>query len=93
MNGISAAEPLLMASQRASIAGSGGCPPGGMIPNSGHQLMPNPGLDNNGDVEQIYWPKPTPSSPKLKVTFNEVPSMSPPPPNDPTESDEHGGKR
>lgn len=26
--------------------------------------------------EEIYWPKLTPSSPKLKVTFNEVTSTS-----------------
>ncbi|XP_063704575.1 protein tincar [Culicoides brevitarsis] len=41
--------------------------------------------DGSGD-EVIYWPKIGPSSPKLKVTFNEVPSTS-------DEVNEHGGKR
>lgn len=36
--------------------------------------------------ETIYWPKLNPSSPKLKVTFNEVPSTS-------DDIREHGGKR
>lgn len=31
---------------------------------------------NNSPHEDIYWPKITPSSPKLKVTFNEVTSTS-----------------
>lgn len=36
---------------------------------SHHHRQPN----GNGE-ETIYWPKLTPSSPKLKVTFNDVPS-------------------
>lgn len=28
------------------------------------------------DENNIYWPKLTPNSPKLKVTFNEIPSTS-----------------
>lgn len=39
--------------------------------------------------ETIYWPKLTPSSPKLKVTFNEVPSTS----AHLDHSAEHDGKR
>lgn len=42
----------------------------------------------HGGEEQIYWPKLTPSSPKLKVTFNEVPSTS-----IDYETVEHDGKR
>lgn len=43
---------------------------------------------NESGEDTIYWPKLAPSSPKLKVTFNEIPSTS---------SDdnlaEHDGKR
>lgn len=59
-------------------------------------LSPRPHRHNSHNMsphienpeETIYWPKLTPSSPKLKVTFNDVPS---------TLSDnnlaEHDGKR
>lgn len=35
---------------------------------------PHHGNHNGGAEETIYWPKLTPNSPKLKVTFNDVPS-------------------
>lgn len=46
------------------------------------------GGPNGGNVEDIYWPK-QPSSPKLKVTFNEIPSTS----SDHDLMGEHDGKR
>lgn len=66
MNGISgpASEPLLPRS-----------PPQSMMASPLQQNLQNSHAD--GGEEQIYWPKLQPSSPKLKVTFNEVPSMSP----------------
>jgi hypothetical protein len=44
-------------------------------------------LSQHGE-EQIYWPKIAPNSPKLKVTFNEVPSTS-----SDHDLSEHDGKR
>lgn len=66
-------QPLLMSPRAGRSATIGG---GG----GGHQ---------NGHQEDIYWPKLTPSSPKLKVTFNEIPSTS----SDHHDSAEHEGKR
>lgn len=43
---------------------------------------------NESGEETIYWPKIGPNSPKLKVTFNEVPSMS-----DDVNLLQHDGKR
>lgn len=37
-------------------------------------VSPHHGSHNGAGEETIYWPKLTPSSPKLKVTFNDVPS-------------------
>lgn len=34
------------------------------------------GRKSTSGEDTIYWPKLTPSSPKLKVTFNEIPSTS-----------------
>lgn len=61
----------------------------------GHQHnggSPSPHLnDSNGGAgeETIYWPKLAPNSPKLKVTFNDVPSTL----SDNNLADEHDGKR
>lgn len=44
--------------------------------------------DSSGD-ETVYWPKLQPSSPKLKVTFNDVPSTL----SDNNLADEQDGKR
>lgn len=44
--------------------------------------------DSSGD-ETVYWPKLPPSSPKLKVTFNDVPSTL----SDNNLADEQDGKR
>lgn len=83
----------------------------GMIPSPIHQNLQNAHhLDMGGHgEEQIYWPKLQPNSPKMKVTFNEVTSMSPnqtsstssttTDPNNPHHQNyalaggEHGGKR
>lgn len=49
-------------------------------------------VNGNKDIigeDTIYWPKLTPSSPKLKVTFNEIPSTS----SDHDLMAEHDGKR
>jgi hypothetical protein len=45
--------------------------------------------EDSHDGETIYWPKIAPNSPKLKVTFNDVPSTS----NDHDRFIEHDGKR
>lgn len=66
-------QPLLMSPRAGRSATIGG----GGHPNGNHQQ------------EDIYWPKLTPSSPKLKVTFNEIPSTS----SDHHDSAEHEGKR
>lgn len=44
--------------------------------------------DSSGD-ETVYWPKLAPNSPKLKVTFNDVPSTL----SDNNLADEQDGKR
>uniref|UniRef100_A0A1B0CRX7 Protein tincar n=1 Tax=Lutzomyia longipalpis TaxID=7200 RepID=A0A1B0CRX7_LUTLO len=78
-----ATEPLLMASHRGGSVMAGA---------PGQSLLATSGGGNcgaNGGEETIYWPKLTPSSPKLKVTFNEVPSTSPPQ----NVGGEHDGKR
>lgn len=72
----------------------------GMIPSPIHHNMHNVHqLDASGG-EEIYWPKLQPNSPKMKVTFNEVTSMSTPSTSttDPNYQNyalagEHGGKR
>lgn len=72
-------QPLLMSprSGRSATVGGGGHHHGG---GNGHH--------QHGAEDTIYWPKLTPSSPKLKVTFNEIPSTS-------SDHDlaEHDGKR
>lgn len=75
-----ATEPLLMASHRGGSVMAGA---------PGQSLLAGNGNTTNGGEETIYWPKLTPSSPKLKVTFNEVPSTSPPQ----NLGGEHDGKR
>lgn len=72
-------QPLLLSprSGRQTMGGGGGAGSGGA---GGH-------LTNGEDT--IYWPKLTPSSPKLKVTFNEIPSTS----SDHNLASEHDGKR
>ncbi|XP_067614575.1 protein tincar [Eurosta solidaginis] len=82
-------QPLLMANRNSlpsagSISGSGS-----NIGNSEQKsssLMSGGGggrggkmsteSSTDGGTDDVYWPKLTPSSPKLKVTFNEVPSTS-----------------
>lgn len=46
-------------------------------------------LNESGGEETIYWPKLAPNSPKLKVTFNDVPSTL----SDNSLADEQDGKR
>ena len=73
-----AKQPLLMSprlSRQHSIGGGGGA--------AGAQFN-----DSSGD-ETVYWPKLPPSSPKLKVTFNDVPSTL----SDNNLADEQDGKR
>lgn len=77
----------------------------GMVPSPIHhqqQNLQNAAHQMESGEEPIYWPKLQPNSPKLKVTFNEVTSMSPPPSSstDPNQQHqtyilggEHGGKR
>lgn len=43
-------------------------------PQASRQSMSHRQQKNHNGDETIYWPKLTPSSPKLKVTFNDVPS-------------------
>lgn len=69
----SAKQPLLM-SPRLSRQHSSG-PAGGQL--------------NDSSEEQIYWPKLQPNSPKLKVTFNDVPSTL----SDNNLADEQDGNR
>lgn len=71
----SAAQPLLVNATMPSSNRLGGRP-----------------VNGNKDIigeDTIYWPKLTPSSPKLKVTFNEIPSTS----SDHDLIAEHDGKR
>ncbi|CAD6996182.1 unnamed protein product [Ceratitis capitata] len=56
----------------AMLASSNGC--GGVGGGRGGKLSTESSTD--GGTDDVYWPKLTPSSPKLKVTFNEVPSTS-----------------
>lgn len=49
----------------------------------------SPHLNESGGDETIYWPKLAPNSPKLKVTFNDVPSTL----SDNNLADEQDGKR
>ncbi|XP_011211158.2 protein tincar [Bactrocera dorsalis] len=84
-------QPLLMANRSSlpsagSVSGSGSnmgsseqksssmMSSGGMGGGRGGKLSTESSTDGGGD--DVYWPKLTPSSPKLKVTFNEVPSTS-----------------
>lgn len=70
----SAAQPLLVTTMSAQ-----------------HRIGGRPGNGNKDMIgeDTIYWPKLTPSSPKLKVTFNEIPSTS----SDHDLLAEHDGKR
>lgn len=52
---------------------------------------PHHGSHTGSGEETIYWPKLTPNSPKLKVTFNDVPSTLYDPAVDAVT--EHDGKR
>lgn len=70
-----AKQPLLMSPRLSRQHLSG--PAGGQLLN-----------DSSGE-ETIYWPKLPPSSPKLKVTFNDVPSTL----SDNNLADEQDGKR
>lgn len=76
-------QPLLV-SPRTGRTGSMGNHHG-MLGNHGSGGV---GGGSNGE-DTIYWPKLTPSSPKLKVTFNEIPSTS----SDHDLQAEHDGKR
>ncbi|XP_053969445.1 protein tincar [Anastrepha ludens] len=59
--------------QKASSLMSGG---GGSGGGSGRGGKLSTESSTDGGTDDVYWPKLTPSSPKLKVTFNEVPSTS-----------------
>lgn len=84
-------QPLLMANRNSlpsagSVGGSGSnmgsseqkssstMSSGGIGGGRGGKLSTESSTD--GGADDVYWPKLTPSSPKLKVTFNEVPSTS-----------------
>lgn len=55
-----------------------------------HQQSPqSPHLNDSIDEGTIYWPKLAPNSPKLKVTFNDVPSTL----SDNNLAEEQDGKR
>lgn len=71
-----AQQPLLVAGRHGR----------GHQPNGGSQ---SPHLNESGGEETIYWPKLAPNSPKLKVTFNDVPSTL----SDNNLADEQDGKR
>lgn len=71
-----AKQPLLVASRHSRSHQQNGGP---------H----SPHLNESGGEETIYWPKLAPNSPKLKVTFNDVPSTL----SDNNLEDEHDGKR
>lgn len=81
INGISAAHQPLLVSPRTGRTGT-------MGGHHHHHGMLGGGGGGNGE-DTIYWPKLTPSSPKLKVTFNEIPSTS----SDHDLQAEHDGKR
>uniref|UniRef100_A0AAG5CZ11 Protein tincar n=1 Tax=Anopheles atroparvus TaxID=41427 RepID=A0AAG5CZ11_ANOAO len=51
-------------------------PSNGLLQASGQAAPGGANSGSGGEEETIYWPKIAPNSPKLKVTFNEVPSTS-----------------
>ncbi|XP_055853102.1 protein tincar [Episyrphus balteatus] len=70
-----ATQPLLISTRNSNVSA------GGMEQKSAISTT-----SSTDGVEDIYWPKLTPSSPKLKVTFNEVTSTC-------DDGDEQDGKR